>query len=175
MNSPFTVWITGLPSAGKTTIAFDLHEKIRTTGMSSVVIDGDIFRKSFCSDLGFSLNDREENIRRAASMAKMVMDSGVIAICSFVSPTTAIREYAKSIIGGVYFFEVYVSTPLEICKQRDVKELYKKANEGLIKDLTGISSPYESPENPDIQIDTSHLSRSEAISQVFEAIRHKFF
>jgi adenylylsulfate kinase len=124
MNKAQTIWFTGLPSAGKTTLAQQLHQKLCERSIASVIIDGDDFRKSFCSDLDFSLESRRENIRRAASMARLVINSGVVAICSFVSPTRSIRQLAKTIVGDESFVEVYVSTPLEICKQRDVKGLY---------------------------------------------------
>ncbi|MDX9846437.1 MAG: adenylyl-sulfate kinase [Tenuifilaceae bacterium] len=174
MLYPFTIWLTGLPSAGKTTIAFDLQNRFKLDGISAVVVDGDIFRKQFCSDLGFSLGDRHENIRRAASMARIVNDSGVIAICSFISPTQEIRQLAKSIIGSESFVEVFVSTPLSVCKQRDSKGLYRKADLGEIKELTGISSPFETPNNPYYQVDTSTQSRDEVITSIYRALQGKF-
>lgn len=174
MLDPFTIWLSGLPSAGKTTVAFDLQKKFKLDGVSSVVIDGDIFRKQFCSDLGFSLNDRLENIRRAASMARMVNDSGVIAICSFISPTHNIRQLAKTIIGPESFVEVFVCTPLLICQQRDSKGLYRRANLGEIKELTGISSPFEIPHNPFYQVDTSTQNREEVITSIYKALQGKF-
>ena len=175
MLNPFTIWLTGLPSAGKTTIAFDLQKQLNLDGIPSVVIDGDIFRKLFCSDLGFSLDDRLENIRRAASMARMVNDSGVIAICSFISPTQDIRQLAKTIIGSESFVEVFVSTPLSVCQQRDSKGLYRKASLGEIKELTGISSPFEFPHSPFYQIDTSTQNRKEVITSIYTALQGKFF
>lgn len=174
MSKALTIWFTGLPSAGKTTLAQKLHQKLSDNRIASVMIDGDDFRKSFCSDLDFSLESRRENIRRAASLARMVNNSGVTAICSFVSPTKAIRQLAKTIVGNESFVEVYVSTPLEICKQRDVKGLYHQASLGNIKDLTGVSSPYEVPELPDIQIDTSVENQGEVFDLLFNAILEKF-
>jgi adenylylsulfate kinase len=174
MNKAQTIWFTGLPSAGKTTLAQQLHQKLCERSIASVIIDGDDFRKSFCSDLDFSLESRRENIRRAASMARLVINSGVVAICSFVSPTRSIRQLAKTIVGDESFVEVYVSTPLEICKQRDVKGLYHKASLGQIKDFTGVSSPYEEPEFPDLQIDTSVEGQSKAFDLLFNAILEKF-
>jgi adenylyl-sulfate kinase len=174
MSKALTIWFTGLPSAGKTTLANALHQKLWDREIASIMIDGDDFRKSFCSDLGFSLDARRENIRRAASMARMVNDSGVTSICSFVSPTQAIRQLARSIIGNDRFIEVYVNTPLEVCMQRDVKGLYHQANLGNIKDLTGVSSPYEAPENPVIQVDTSQGTLPDNIDYLVNFILKKF-
>lgn len=151
-----------------------MHNLFNEKGISSVVIDGDIFRASFCSDLGYSLDDRQENIRRAAAMARMVIDSGVIAICSFVSPTIGIRQFAKDIIGANQFVEIYVNTPLSVCIERDTKGLYRKARKGEAKEVTGISSPYEIPLNPYLQIDTSAGSREELTSRLFGEIKKKY-
>ena len=169
------IWFTGLPSAGKTTLANALHSYLAAKSISSVTIDGDEFRKSLSSDLGFSLADRSENVRRAAEMARIVINSGVVAICSFVSPTIAIREQAKSIIGANDFIEVHVCTPLSVCMQRDSKGLYHKAKTGAIDNLTGVSSPFEIPSNPSISINSSGQSVSELVDQLFEATLKDFF
>ena len=169
-----TVWLTGLPASGKTTLAVGLHDLLEVQGVPSVLIDGDEFRKAICTDLGYYLEDRLENIRRAASMARMVNDSGIIAICSFVSPTVGIRNLAKSIIGEGRYIEVYVSTPLVVCEQRDPRGLYVKARKGLIADLTGIDSPFDPPHAPFYSIDTSNLSPSEAIARLASRVETLF-
>ena len=171
---PFTLWLTGLPASGKTTLAIGTHNRLAQLGVPSVLIDGDEFRRDFCSDLGFSLNDRRENIRRAASMARMVNGSGVIAICSFVSPTRSIRELAASIIGPNRYLEVFVDSPVALCMERDPKGLYLKAKAGIIREFTGISSPYDIPHDPFCTIDTSELnieqSTNELVMQIEEMI-----
>jgi adenylyl-sulfate kinase len=163
-----TLWLTGLPSSGKTTLAQATQVLLNSRKIASVLIDGDEFRLAFCSDLGFSPADRMENIRRAANMAKMVNDSGVIAICSFVSPTLDIRLEAKNIIGNDRFHEVYLNAPLYICQQRDTKGLYKKASQGLLSNLTGVGSPYEPPQNPLCKIDTSEIDPNQAAQKLLE-------
>lgn len=173
MVNPVVIWLTGLPSSGKTTLAQNLHLLLKKQGKQSVLIDGDEFRKSLASDLGFSLEDRQENVRRAAEMARMVMQSGVIAICSFISPTIESREQARSIVGTNNFCEVYVSTPLEVCIQRDAKGLYQKAREGKLSNLTGIDSPYEEPVDPICVIDTSLGTPQENAQQVLECLREE--
>lgn len=175
MIKPFVIWFTGLSSAGKTTIAQLLAKILREQGVPVVTIDGDEFRKSLSADLGFSIAHRQENIRRAAQVARLVVQSNVTAICSFISPTIQIREQARSIIGYNRFIEVYVSTPLDICMQRDTKGLYQKASEGLIKNLTGINSPYEPPLNPDCTLDASHKTPEESVKQLFNCITQKFY
>ena len=175
MIKPVVIWFTGLPSSGKTTLSNLLGDSLRAEGNPVVCIDGDAFRKSLASDLGYSIADRQENIRRAAQMARLVVESGVTAICSFISPTEQIRQLARQIISSPRFVEVYVSTPLEVCKQRDVKGLYKKVAQGLIKDFTGIDSPYEVPANPDCTIDTSLMSPSECANLLFTCITQKFY
>lgn len=174
MIKPCVIWFTGLSSAGKTTIAKLLAKILQEQGVPVVTIDGDEFRQSLSADLGYSLADRQENIRRAAQMARFVVRSNVTVICSFISPTIQIREQARNIIGYNRFIEVYISTPLGICMQRDTKGLYQKASDGLIKNLTGIDSPYEPPLNPDCTIDTSHGTPEESARQLFNCITQKF-
>lgn len=175
IRKAFAFWITGLPASGKTTLANELHQYLAEQGIPSVLIDGDDFRKSLGADLGFSLGDRGENIRRAASMARMVIDSGVVAICSFVSPTLAIRQYAKDIISANSFVEIYVNTPLSVCQQRDPKGLYQLAQQGVIKDFTGVSSPYETPKMPDIEYDASGGEHTQAFKAAILDILKKFY
>lgn len=170
MSTAQVIWFTGLPSSGKTTIAELLANLLREQGEAVVTIDGDEFRKNLASDLGFSLEDREENIRRAAHMAAMVADSDVTVICSFIAPTHAIRNQIKKIVGEERLVEVYVSTPLEVCIERDVKGLYKKAQEGIITNLTGIDSPFEAPQSPHCTVDTSATSPMVCVMEVLKCI-----
>ncbi len=173
MRTTQVIWFTGLPSSGKTTVALLLADMLRQQGVAVVTIDGDEFRKSLASDLGFTLADREENIRRAAQMARMVVDSNVTAICSFITPTHAIRQQIREIVGSHRLVEVYVSTPLQVCIQRDAKGLYKKAREGIISNLTGVDSPFEVPINPHCTIDTSLALPQECALKVLDCITRK--
>ncbi len=173
--NPITIWLTGLPSSGKTTLANNLHQLFSESNVSSVVIDGDIFRSAFCNDLGFSLNDRHENVRRAARLARLVNSSGVLSVAAFVSPTIAIRQEAREIIGQDSFIEVFVHAPMSICSQRDIKGLYNLAKVGEIKDFTGVSSPFEPPQSQFCTIDTSFDSPSESTKLLFNSIKQKVF
>ncbi|MCX6271335.1 MAG: adenylyl-sulfate kinase [Bacteroidetes bacterium] len=148
------LWLTGLSSAGKTSLALLLQDKLLKMGHLTQVIDGDILRHGLNKDLGFSLNAREENIRRVSEVAKLFVNSGIITICCFISPTREIRKLAGEIIGKDDFIEVFVNASLETCEKRDVKGLYKKARSGMLPDFTGIDSPYEFPENPDLEVKT---------------------
>ncbi|MEM9930884.1 MAG: adenylyl-sulfate kinase, partial [Bacteroidota bacterium] len=142
------IWLTGLSGSGKSTIAAAVERELFERGHQVVLLDGDNVRTGLCGDLGFSLGDRQENIRRIAEAAKLFVGAGAQVLCSFVSPTRAIRALAQDIIGPEDFFEVFVNTPLEVCEARDVKGLYAKARAGEIKGFTGIDSPYEAPEAP---------------------------
>ena len=164
------LWFTGLSGAGKSTIAEGLEKKLFQENFFPQVLDGDNIRSGINKNLGFSLEDREENIRRISEIAKLYLNSGIITICSFVSPTIAIRNNAKEIIGGKDFMEIYINTPLEICEERDVKGLYKKARNGKIKGFTGIDSPYESPINPSFEVQTNGQSIEESIQFVYNYI-----
>jgi len=148
------LWLTGLSGAGKSTIAGELAKTLIKESMHVIILDGDNIRKGLCKDLGFSQEDRSENVRRIAEVCKLFSDVGVTVISSFISPTISCREMAREIIGEP-FREVFVSCPLEVCEKRDVKGLYKKARAGEIKDFTGISSAYDIPENPDIIVETN--------------------
>ncbi|KAK8379713.1 hypothetical protein O3P69_019601 [Scylla paramamosain] len=158
-----TVWFTGLSGAGKTTVSFALEEYLISKGIPAYCLDGDNMRHGLNRNLGFSDEDREENIRRVSEVAKLFADSGVVALCSFVSPFSKDRQQAKKIHveSGLPFFEVFVDTPLEVCEQRDVKGLYKKARAGIIKGFTGIDSQYEKPETPDVVLKTAQCSVNE--------------
>jgi len=148
------IWMTGLSGSGKSTLAAGLERALHAQGKLVYVLDGDNVRAGINNNLGFSEDDRTENIRRIAEVAKLFLDAGVIVICSFVSPTKAIRSLAKKIIGEKDFLEVYVNASLEKCEERDVKGLYAKARAGEIKDFTGIHQPFEVPENANLELKT---------------------
>ncbi|MFT5168830.1 MAG: adenylylsulfate kinase [Saprospiraceae bacterium] len=164
------LWLTGLSGSGKSTIAQALERELHNKGFFAQVLDGDNIRSGINSNLGFSIEDRKENIRRIAEIAKLYVNSGVIAINSFISPTTEIRSYAKSIIGESDFIEIFINTPLEVCETRDVKGLYKKARSGEIKGFTGIDSPYQAPINPNLEIKTANQSVRESVAAILEFI-----
>ncbi len=169
-NPGFAIWLTGLSSSGKTTIANALEIKLKEKAYLVKVIDGDILRDGLNKNLGFSIEDRNENIRRAAEVTKMFVESNFICICSFISPTKAIRSLAKEIIGADKFIEVFVSTPLSVCEHRDVKGLYKKARAGQLKEFTGIDSPYEVPDCPHITIETANSSLHDEIEYIINTL-----
>ena len=164
------LWFTGLSGSGKSTIAKGLEEKLHIKGFFSVVLDGDNVRTGINNNLGFSNEDRKENIRRIAEVAKLFVSNGVITICSFVSPTEEFRTLARSIIGTNDFLEIFVNTPVEECERRDVKGLYSKARKGEIKDFTGVNAPFEIPAKPDLEIQTKNKSVEESVKEVFEFI-----
>ena len=163
-------WFTGLSGSGKSTIAKGVERALFNRGYFVKVIDGDNVRVGLCNNLGFSMEDRQENIRRVAELAKLFVDTGVITMCSFISPTVEVRAAAKSIIESDRFKEIYINTPLEICEQRDVKGLYKRARSGEIKGFTGIDSPYEPPISADLEVKTEGLSIEESVKEVVEYI-----
>lgn len=165
------LWFTGLSGSGKSTIAVALERALFQAGHVAQVLDGDNIRSGINKNLGFSIEDRQENIRRIAEVAKLYLQSGIVTICSFISPTKEIRHMAKSIIGRDDFIEIYVDTPIEVCEQRDVKGLYKKARAGEINGFTGIDSPYEVPTNPSLIIHTSEQSVEESTKQVLEFVQ----
>jgi len=164
------IWMTGLSGSGKTTIAIALEKKLNTKGFLTQVLDGDNVRTGINNNLGFSEEDRAENIRRIAETSKLFLNCGVITINCFVSPTIEIRENAKEIIGAENFVEVYVNTPIEVCEQRDVKGLYKKARAGEIKDFTGIDAPFEAPLHPKINVKTAERTIEETTNQILDYI-----
>jgi len=164
------IWFTGLSGAGKTTLAKVLEKRLHNNGYLTQVLDGDNIRTGINSNLGFTDVDRMENIRRISEVSKLLIQSGVITINSFISPTNDIRHAAMNIIGKEDFIEIFVHAPLEVCEQRDVKGLYKKARAGKIKNFTGIDSPFEAPQNPDLKIDTSVLTIEECIEQIINVI-----
>lgn len=164
------VWFTGLSGSGKSTLATGLEKKLCDAGYLTEVLDGDKIRNGLNNNLGFSAEDRVENIRRIAEVSKLFCNTGVITISAFISPTIEIRQMARNIIATDDFFEVYVSTSVEVCEQRDIKGLYKKAREGVIKDFTGISAPYDAPINPDININTDGRSIDECVEEIFDQV-----
>jgi adenylylsulfate kinase len=164
------VWMTGLSGSGKTTLAKYLERKLQSNGYFTKLLDGDNVRSGLNKGLGFSEEDRLENIRRIAEVSKLFLDGGVICINSFVSPTKDIREMAKGIIGEHDFLEVYINTPLEECEKRDVKGLYAKARKGEIKDFTGISSPFEAPETASIEVLTAGKTIEEAGEDFYQKL-----
>ncbi len=167
------IWCTGLSGAGKTTLAKNLEKALHNKGHLTQVLDGDNIRSGINSNLGFTEADRRENIRRIAEVSKLLIESGVITINSFISPTTEIREMAMDIIGKENFIEIYVEAPIEVCEARDVKGLYKKAREGKIKNFTGIDSPFEAPKNPDAVINTHKYNHEECLNQALEVVLPK--
>lgn len=159
---PLTFWLTGLSGAGKSTIAFELEQRLRQEMRPCVVLDGDDLRCGLSRDLGFSECDRRENIRRTAEVARMMNDVGLVVVTSLVSPRREDRAIARAIIGEARFAEIYVSTSLQVCESRDPKGLYRKARRGELTDFTGVSAPYESPLAPALAVDTSALNTGDA-------------
>lgn len=163
-------WLTGLSGSGKSTIAANLEKKLFAEGYFAQMIDGDNTRSGLCRDLGFSMEERRENIRRVAELARLYCQSGIIAICSFISPTREIRGMARSIIGSDDFEEIYVKADLQTCEDRDVKGLYEKARKGEIEGFTGIDSPYEEPDPADLVLDTTDSSVEESVHTLYDFI-----
>ena len=164
------VWFTGLSGSGKSTIAMGVERELHKRGILCRILDGDNIRAGINRNLGFSAEDRMENIRRIAEIGKLFVQTGIVTLACFVSPTNDVRRLARDIIGEEDFMEVYVSTPLEECERRDVKGLYARARKGEVKEFTGISAPFEVPENPTLEIDTSCLSLEESVRRVVEMI-----
>ena len=167
------VWLTGLSGSGKTTIANFVSRQLHNGGVYTQVLDGDNIRLGINKNLSFTDQDRKENIRRIAEVAKLFVEAGVVTFCCFVSPTREMRKLAKNVIGENDFFEVFVSTNLETCETRDVKGLYKKARRGEIKEFTGVSSPFESPENPDLVLNTEDKSINEIGNTLISVLNYK--
>ncbi|MBS3737457.1 adenylyl-sulfate kinase [Mesohalobacter halotolerans] len=165
------LWFTGLSGSGKSTIANAVEQDLFHSGYKTYTLDGDNIRQGINRGLGFTAEDRAENLRRIAEVAKLFVDAGQICIAAFVSPTKADRKLVKDIIGEDDFIEIFVDTPLEICEKRDVKGLYAKARKGEIKNFTGISAPYENPEHPDLIIKTEHKNVGQSAKAVTECIK----
>ncbi len=164
------VWLTGLSGSGKTTLALGLELKLHELGVLTQVLDGDNIRTGLNSNLGFSQEDRFENIRRIAETAKLFAQCGVVTICCFVSPEREMRDSAREIVGSDDFVEVYVNTSLDICENRDVKGLYSKARSGELKNFTGIDAPFEAPTHPNLTINTEGCTVEENVNQLYVAI-----
>ncbi len=169
----FVIWFTGLSGSGKSTLAKHFEKKMHERGLNTYPLDGDNVRHGLNKDLGFSAQDREENIRRIAEVAKLMVDAGVIVTSSFISPYRKERDFARSIVDSNEFIEVHVNAPLDVCENRDVKGLYKKAREGVIKNFTGISDPYEEPLNPDLKIDTHEMTIDESVDKIIDFLVEK--
>ena len=164
------VWFTGLSGSGKSTVAIALERELHARGILCRILDGDNVRSGINNNLGFSADDRVENIRRIAEVARLFVDTGIVTIAAFISPSNALREMAAEIIGKDDFVEVYVDTPLSVCEERDVKGLYKKARTGEVKNFTGISAPFEAPEHPALRLDTSKLTIQQSVGKLLELI-----
>ena len=164
------LWFTGLSGSGKSTIAVALERELHRRGRLCRTLDGDNIRAGINANLGFSEADRKENIRRIAEVSKLFVDTGIITIAAFISPTEEMRQMAAEIIGRNDFKEIYISTPLEECERRDVKGLYAKARLGEIKNFTGISSPFEVPANPALSLDTSKLTIKESVDALLKLL-----
>lgn len=167
------LWFTGLSGAGKSTLAHAVEERLHQLNCRTFVLDGDNVRHGLCGDLGFTDQDRQENIRRIAELAKLMLEAGIIALTAFISPFRAERNLARNLVPHGDFIEIYCSCDLSICEQRDVKGLYKKARQGEIKHFTGISSPYEAPEKPELEVDTGKRRLDECVEQVIAILKER--
>ena len=167
------LWFTGLSGSGKSTIANCVEQELHKNSIHTYTLDGDNIRKGLNSDLSFSPEDRSENIRRIAETAHLMIDAGLVVLAAFVSPYRNDRDYIRKIVGDDNMVEIYINTSIEECERRDVKGLYKKARKGEIKNMTGISAPYESPLNPDIQINTEEVTIIDATKQIINFINPK--
>ena len=168
-----TVWLTGLSGSGKSTIAVDLEKRLAERGVRTYILDGDNIRHGLNKNLGFSPEDRTENIRRIGEVAKLFTDAGVVAITAFISPYRADRDQVRGLMKPGDFIEIHVDCPVEVCEQRDVKGLYKKARAGEIKEFTGISAPYEAPANAELTIGSHQLSVEQAVAKVLDYLTSK--
>ena len=164
------IWLTGLSGSGKTTIAKGIEEVLHREGFVCQVLDGDNIRSGINNNLGFSDEDRLENIRRIAEVSKLFINCGIITINSFISPTEKIRQIAKDIIGAEDFISVYINAPVSVCEQRDVKGLYRKARAGEIKDFTGVNAVFEPPVDPDVEVKTDQLSSGDSVEKILTYI-----
>lgn len=175
MNTPgetpaFALWFTGLSGSGKTTLGQMLMPRLKVINPLVKLLDGDVLRNGLNNNLGFSLADRRENLRRAAEVSKLFVDSGFITVNCFITPTHDVQQMVQQIVGAGRLVTVYLDTPVEVCEQRDVKGLYQKARQGLIADFTGISSPFEAPENPTITLSTHLMNSEQAVEKIMEVL-----
>lgn len=170
------LWFTGLSGSGKSTLANALDAELHGRGIKTVLLDGDNVRHGLCGDLGFSAEDRHENLRRIAEVAKLMADAGLVVLTAFVSPFRSDRDRARAVVGPQRFAEIYVDAPVEVCAQRDVKGLYAKAQAGLIADFTGVNSPYEAPTAPELTVSSGRESLAESTARIlawFEAFNSR--
>ena len=172
-HNSFLIWFTGLSGSGKSTIANLVEQQLFEQGIKTYTLDGDNIRKGINNDLTFSPKDRTENIRRIAEIANLMIDAGLVVLAAFVSPYKKDRENVKNIVKNSNFVEIFINTSVEECERRDVKGLYKKARAGEIKNMTGVSAPYEAPEQPDIEIKTEETTVKEAVNQIIAYITPK--
>ena len=170
-HSSSIIWLTGLPASGKTTIARELEKNLHHMGLHTYILDGDNMRHGLNSDLGFSKENRRENVRRVAEVAKLFLDAGIIVICAFVSPYRDDREAARRLVEESEFVEVFVKCPLEVCMDRDPKSMYKKAVTGKMKTFTGVDDPYEEPVSPEIIIETNEVSLTEGVNEIIQNLK----
>jgi adenylylsulfate kinase len=162
------LWFTGLSGSGKSTIAHRLEEELFKLGIRTYVLDGDNIRTGLNKDLGFSPEDREENIRRIGEVAKLFVDAGIVVLTAFISPYRKDRKFVRNLVDKDEFIEIYVKCPIEVCERRDVKGLYEKARRGIIKQFTGIDDPYEEPEDPEIVVETDRMSVDECVNKILK-------
>lgn len=167
---PRLIWFTGLSGSGKSTLAVQLEAELHALGFKTYLLDGDNIRTGLNKDLTFTDEGRIENIRRIGEVSKLMLDAGIIVLSAFISPFEADRQQVKNIVGADNYLEVYVNTPIEVCEQRDVKGLYKKARAGEVKNFTGIDSPYEEPRHPDVTILTHTMSVEESVSELMKVV-----
>ncbi len=164
------IWMTGLSGSGKSTLAIALERELQRRGILCRILDGDNIRSGINNNLGFSPADRRENIRRIAEVARLFVDTGIVTIAAFISPSEELRRMAAGIVGEADFFEIYVNTPLSVCEQRDVKGLYAKARRGEIREFTGISAPFEAPAAPAMTVDTSAMPLADGVKEILNSI-----
>jgi len=169
------LWFTGLPASGKSTIAHHLEKELFDRGIRAYVLDGDNVRHGINVNLGFSRDDRRENLRRIAEICKLFVDAGIVVLAAFISPYKEDRAFVKNIVGDGHFFEIYVACSVDTCEKRDPKGHYKKAKAGILTDFTGISAPYEKPESPDVVIDTEELDVQTSVGRILAYLAERKF
>jgi adenylylsulfate kinase len=174
-HPPMLLWFTGLSGSGKSTIADSIEAECLRLGIHAVSLDGDAMRMRLSADLGFTEADRDEHLRRVGEVASLMLDAGLVVLAAFVSPLKSQRLRIRELVGENRFMEIYVNTPLEVCEQRDIKGLYKKARAGEIAHFTGVSAPYEAPEFPDVTLDTSTMNVDQSIEALKFVLRIRGF
>lgn len=172
-QKPMLIWFTGLSGAGKSTLADAMEKRLFAKGHHTYSLDGDNVRHGLCGDLGFSERDRVENIRRIGEVSRLMVDAGLIVLASFISPFRRDRQMVRQMLEPGEFVEVYMNTPLAVCEQRDPKGLYRKARAGEINNFTGISSPYEPPEDPEVTVNSSELSIEQSVEVIFDVLQKR--